>query len=294
MVPKMARSVGACNLGCLADGRLGQEVGEFLQRLLLEASLLPQVRCQEVVCGLQSCEGGLHEVTKSLGRTPGRGVAVVDTRHLQHLLGHTRRHNAGTTGRRDEAHRDTAALASGLRGHCVGLADLVTPVTPPHRHHRGLRQSDGAPDGHGNLLGALHAKTHVAVRVTHYDERLEAGTLSGAGLLLHGHDLHDLVLQSGAQEELHNLVLLDGHGEQEDVLQLLDLALLYKPAQLGQGHPFLLILVATTPAAATTASAVTTAAVSAVATAATAKAAVEATPLATTVRHGCRSETFKP
>lgn len=44
-----------------AADALGQEVGEFLQRLLLEASLLPQVRCQEVVCGLQSCEGGLRD-----------------------------------------------------------------------------------------------------------------------------------------------------------------------------------------------------------------------------------------
>jgi hypothetical protein len=54
---------------------------------------------------------------------------------------------------------------------------------------------------------------------------LEAGALSGAGLLLHGHDLHDLVLQAGAEEVLNNLVLLDGHGEQVDLLQRLDLAL---------------------------------------------------------------------
>ncbi len=54
---------------------------------------------------------------------------------------------------------------------------------------------------------------------------LEARALAGAGLLLNGHDLHDLVLQDGAQEELHDLVLLDGHREQENVLQLFDLAL---------------------------------------------------------------------
>jgi len=54
---------------------------------------------------------------------------------------------------------------------------------------------------------------------------LEARALAGAGLLLDGHDLHDLVLQDGAEEKLHDLVLLDGHREQENVLQLLDLAL---------------------------------------------------------------------
>ena len=54
---------------------------------------------------------------------------------------------------------------------------------------------------------------------------LEARALASPRLLLDGHDLHDLVLQDGAEEELHNLVLLDGHREQEDVLELLDLAL---------------------------------------------------------------------
>ena len=54
---------------------------------------------------------------------------------------------------------------------------------------------------------------------------LEARPLPGACLLLHRHDLHDLVLEGAAEEELHDLVLLDRHGEEEDVLQLLDLAL---------------------------------------------------------------------
>ena len=54
---------------------------------------------------------------------------------------------------------------------------------------------------------------------------LEAGPLSSACLLLDGHDLHDLVLQSRAQEVVHNLALLDGHGEQVNLLQALNLAL---------------------------------------------------------------------
>jgi hypothetical protein len=56
-------------------------------------------------------------------------------------------------------------------------------------------------------------------------QHLEAGPLPSACLLLHGHNLHDLVLQGGAQEVVHNLALLDGHGEQVYLLQALDFAL---------------------------------------------------------------------
>lgn len=84
-----------------------------------------------------------------------------------------------------------------------------------------MRQQQGA-----NLLGALDSKADMAGAVTNHNEGLETGALTGAGLLLHRHDLHNLVLQGGGgQEGLHNLVLLDGQGEQEDVLQALYLAL---------------------------------------------------------------------
>lgn len=75
------------------------------------------------------------------------------------------------------------------------------------------------------LLGALDAEAAVAVVVTDDDEGLEARALSGARLLLHGHDLHDLVLERGAQEGLHDLVLLHRHREEVDLLDGLDLAL---------------------------------------------------------------------
>ncbi len=39
----------------------------------------------------------------------------------------------------------------------------------------------------------------MAVAVSDGDERLEASALTGGGLLLHGHNLEDLVLQ-GARE----------------------------------------------------------------------------------------------
>jgi hypothetical protein len=54
---------------------------------------------------------------------------------------------------------------------------------------------------------------------------LEACALTSACLLLHRHDLHDLILEGTAQEVLNNLVLLHWHGEQVNGLQRLDLAL---------------------------------------------------------------------
>jgi hypothetical protein len=49
----------------------------------------------------------------------------------------------------------------------------------------------------------------VALGVTDDNDGLEAGTLTGTGLLLDGLDLHNLVLQLG-KEEVDDLVLLDG------------------------------------------------------------------------------------
>ncbi len=57
-------------------------------------------------------------------------------------------------------------------------------------------------------LSYLDAKTNVTVVVTDGDESLEPGPLTGAGLLLDGHDLQNLVLEGGAQEEVDDLKLL--------------------------------------------------------------------------------------
>ena len=67
----------------------------------------------------------------------------------------------------------------------------------------------------------------MSVMVANNNEGLEPGSLTSTCLLLHWHDLHDLVLESRAQEGLHNLVLLHWHGEEVDLLQGLDLALQY-------------------------------------------------------------------
>jgi hypothetical protein len=119
---------------------------------------------------------------------------------------------------------------------------------------------------------------------------LEARALPGARLLLHRHDLHDLVLEGRPQEVLDDLVLLDGHGEQVDGLQVADLALLHQAAQLGHRDPLLLLgLPAAAAAAAAPVAAVAAAAAAAVAAVApAAKATAEAAAsLAATISHCC-------
>jgi hypothetical protein len=44
---------------------------------------------------------------------------------------------------------------------------------------------------------------------------------------LDGRDFHDLVLERGAEERFDDLVLFDGHGEEVDLLEGLDLALVF-------------------------------------------------------------------
>jgi hypothetical protein len=90
----------------------------------------------------------------------------------------------------------------------VWFAQLVAPESPPHGHDGELGEDDSAADGSGHLLRALDAETHVAVVVADGDKGLEAGALSGASLLLNGHDLEHVVLERGPDEKVDDLKLL--------------------------------------------------------------------------------------
>ena len=79
------------------------------------------------------------------------------------------------------------------------------------------------------------------------DESLESGPLTGSGLLLDGHDLENLVLESGSNEHVDDLVLFDGQRVKVDLLKGLDLAILNEPAKLGHGDPVLLLLASASP-----------------------------------------------
>merc|ERR1719500_2035291 len=155
---------------------------------------------------------------------------------------------------RDESHPNAAALSSHLAGDGVGLAKPGAPEASPHRNNGELCHDDGATDGGGNFLAALHTKPDVAVVVTDGNEGLEPGSLSSSGLLLDRHDLQNLVLKGGSKEEVNDLMLLDGEREEVNLLQGLDLAVLHQAAKLGHWDPFLLLLApATSPATVSTA-----------------------------------------
>ena len=82
----------------------------------------------------------------------------------------------------------------------------------------------------------------MACPVTDSDVALEAGALTSGCLLLHGHDLHHLVLEGGADEVIDYLVLLDWEGEKEDLLNGLDLALFDEATKLGDRDPLVLVV----------------------------------------------------
>ena len=69
------------------------------------------------------------------------------------------------------------------------LAEVGTPVTSSDGHNAELRDDDGSADGSSDFLRGLDTEANVALRVTNDDDGLEAGTLTGTGLLLHRLDL---------------------------------------------------------------------------------------------------------
>ena len=193
------------------------------------------------------------EVAEGVGLAAGSSVAVLDTSHVQKLLGDKGGNEAGTTGSGDDAEENGAALAGNLGGDGVGISDLVTPVAAANGEDVDLGINDGTTHGNGDFASALDTETEMAVVVTNSDDGLEAGALTGGSLLLDGGDLHDLVLESGAEKVVDNLALLDGQTVQVDVLDVGNLAILHKASELGDGHPLLLLAVLAASAACSTA-----------------------------------------
>ena len=150
----------------------------------------------------------LTKVSQSSGGSPGWGVTILNTSHLEKLLGYRGGNNTSTTGGGDEPHPNGAALSSHFAGDSVGLANLATPEATHHRHNGKLCQDDGTADGSGHLLWALDSKANMSVEVSNGNESLKTCTLTSTGLLLHRHDLKNFVLQSRTNEEVNNLVLL--------------------------------------------------------------------------------------
>jgi hypothetical protein len=72
----------------------------------------------------------------------------------------------------------------------VRETEVGAPVTASDGDDAELGDDDGGTDSSRDFLGGLDAETDVALRITDDDDSLEAGTLTGAGLLLDRLDLH--------------------------------------------------------------------------------------------------------
>ena len=73
---------------------------------------------------------------------------------------------------------------------------------------------------------------------------LEPGLLVCMYLLLHRHDLQNLVFEGCPQEQVNDLRFLDRWGEEVDLLQGLDLHVLDQVDQLGEGDSLLVVFLA--------------------------------------------------
>ena len=120
------------------------------------------------------------------------------------------------------------------------------------------------------------------------DKSLESCPLTSPGLLLDGHNLENLILESGSNEHVDDLVLFDGQRVQVDLLERLDLAILDEPSQLSHGDPVLLLLAA---ASTTTSTAPATSTSTTTSTATVTKTSSESSSITasgwSTVRHNC-------
>jgi hypothetical protein len=177
----------------LSDSLLGEEISVLLIRILRENVLLPELWSQEGIGVTKGKVQGLDEVTSGTGVTSGGGVAIIDTSHMQEFLSNWGRDKSGTTRGRNETNRDGSALSCDLAGDSVRKARRTSPVSTTNGGDGELGCSDSPTNSSRNFSGALNSKTNVPGTVTESDESLEAGSLTGRGLLLNRHDLHDLI-----------------------------------------------------------------------------------------------------
>ena len=115
------------------------------------------------------------------------------------------------------------------------------PITTTDWDDRKLGKDDCTAYSRCDFLCALDAETDMAVEVPDGNEGLKTSTLASASLFLHGHNLHDFILEVG-EEEVDNLELLYWEREKIDLLHRFDLAVLYKTTELGNWDPSIKVI----------------------------------------------------
>ena len=121
------------------------------------------------------------------------------------------------------------------------LANLVPPVASLHWDNGGFGQNDGPTDSNGYLLRAPDTQTNMSVVIPNGDKCLEPGPLTSMGLLLHRHDLQNLVFEGCSQEKVNYVRFLDGQRKEIDLFQRLDLHVFDQAVQLGDWEPLLVL-----------------------------------------------------
>lgn len=155
----------------------GQKVCKFLVRRLSQGLFLPQIWCQVRIGLSDRGVSSLSKITERASGASSRGITVLDTSHLEQLLGNRRGDDTGTARRRNQAHLHRPTLASDLAWHRMGLSNLVTPVTTSNRYYRQLGQNDRAANSSGYFLGALYSQSNVAITISNGDKSLETVSL---------------------------------------------------------------------------------------------------------------------
>jgi len=227
----------------------------------------PQIGGEHGVGVLEGLESGTSIVLSGSSLTDAGGVDILETGEVEDLLGNLGGDATGTSGGRDHSDDAGAALALNLGGDGVDTTDSGAPIASSDGDELHLGVNEGALDGNLDFLANLDADTDVAHAVTASDDSLEAGALTGLGLLLDGEDAHDLVGKGGlgiSEESLDNGGLLDGDGVRVNFLEGADVTVLNESTELGKRSPLLSSATAETTGSAATAS--TTAAVTATST----------------------------
>ena len=120
----------------------------------------------------------------------------------------------------------------------MGFTELGTPVASSDGDDGEFCEDDSTTNCGCDFLRALDTQTNMAIGISDSNEGLESRALTGTGLLLNGHDLHDLVLEFW-EEKVDNLVLLDWEREEVDFLHRLDLSILHEAAKFCDGSPLI-------------------------------------------------------